>query len=249
MRTKLRDPSGRKTPEAILTVRAHGYMAGPDLQRRRAPVARRDRPMKEWFCGKWGGVAAFIGDLRPGGRRPGLGHRRGRAPGRASNWRHMPRRSAPTGCAWPSGGSTATSPPLIAVEDGRPFNHYSAVFAAPLAFDNRGVARPPGAVVEPSPLLNADLPDWMLLHFQLDAALRLGVAAGAVRQPVARLAKPAHPADCWPTPRRSGRRLLDELKRCLKPAALIAAVRERVSPATHKDKILLPAKRPPDVCE
>jgi DNA-binding response OmpR family regulator len=32
LRTKLRDPSGRKTPEAILTVRAHGYMAGPDLQ-------------------------------------------------------------------------------------------------------------------------------------------------------------------------------------------------------------------------
>jgi len=31
LRTKLRDPSGRKCPEAILTVRAHGYMAAPDL--------------------------------------------------------------------------------------------------------------------------------------------------------------------------------------------------------------------------
>lgn len=31
LRTKLRDPSGDKSPEAILTVRAHGYMAGPDL--------------------------------------------------------------------------------------------------------------------------------------------------------------------------------------------------------------------------
>jgi DNA-binding response OmpR family regulator len=31
LRTKLRDPSGRKTPDAILTVRAHGYMAAPDL--------------------------------------------------------------------------------------------------------------------------------------------------------------------------------------------------------------------------
>jgi DNA-binding response OmpR family regulator len=31
LRTKLRDPSGRDTPEAVLTVRAHGYMAGPDL--------------------------------------------------------------------------------------------------------------------------------------------------------------------------------------------------------------------------
>ena len=31
LRTKLRDPNGEKCPEAILTVRAHGYMAGPDL--------------------------------------------------------------------------------------------------------------------------------------------------------------------------------------------------------------------------
>lgn len=32
LRAKLRDPSGRDTPEAILTVRAQGYMAGPDLR-------------------------------------------------------------------------------------------------------------------------------------------------------------------------------------------------------------------------
>ncbi|MGE3804111.1 MAG: response regulator transcription factor, partial [Gemmataceae bacterium] len=31
LRTKLRDPSGKKTPEAIITVRAQGYMASPDL--------------------------------------------------------------------------------------------------------------------------------------------------------------------------------------------------------------------------
>lgn len=31
LRTKLRDPTGRKTPEAILTVRSQGYMAGPEL--------------------------------------------------------------------------------------------------------------------------------------------------------------------------------------------------------------------------
>jgi DNA-binding response OmpR family regulator len=37
LRTKLRDPSGRKAPEAILTVRAHGYMAGPDLLPLEAP--------------------------------------------------------------------------------------------------------------------------------------------------------------------------------------------------------------------
>jgi DNA-binding response OmpR family regulator len=31
LRTKLRDPSGKRAPEAIVTVRAHGYMAGPEL--------------------------------------------------------------------------------------------------------------------------------------------------------------------------------------------------------------------------
>jgi DNA-binding response OmpR family regulator len=37
LRHKLRDPSGQPTPEAILTVRAHGYMAGPDLYPVEAP--------------------------------------------------------------------------------------------------------------------------------------------------------------------------------------------------------------------
>jgi DNA-binding response OmpR family regulator len=31
LRAKLRDPTGRPTPDAIVTVRARGYMAGPDL--------------------------------------------------------------------------------------------------------------------------------------------------------------------------------------------------------------------------
>jgi DNA-binding response OmpR family regulator len=31
LRTKLRDPAGKPTPEAILTVRSQGYMAAPDL--------------------------------------------------------------------------------------------------------------------------------------------------------------------------------------------------------------------------
>lgn len=32
LRAKLRDPNGKTTPEAIVTVRAHGYMAGADLR-------------------------------------------------------------------------------------------------------------------------------------------------------------------------------------------------------------------------
>ena len=32
LRAKLKDPAGKDTPEAIITVRAHGYMAGPGLR-------------------------------------------------------------------------------------------------------------------------------------------------------------------------------------------------------------------------
>src|SRR5215469_5858461 len=39
LRVKLRDPAGRKSPEAVLTVRAHGYMASPDLVPLAEPAA------------------------------------------------------------------------------------------------------------------------------------------------------------------------------------------------------------------
>jgi DNA-binding response OmpR family regulator len=37
LRTKLRDPADNESPEAIVTVRSHGYMAGPELR----PLAER----------------------------------------------------------------------------------------------------------------------------------------------------------------------------------------------------------------
>ncbi len=55
----------------------------------------------------------------------------------------------------------------LARENSRPYHHYSAIFAPSLLFFNNGSPTQPGAVVEPSPLLAADLPDWMLLHFQV----------------------------------------------------------------------------------
>lgn len=44
LRTKLRDPAGRPTPEAILTVRAQGYMAAPDLTPLLEPLAVEETP-------------------------------------------------------------------------------------------------------------------------------------------------------------------------------------------------------------
>src|SRR5262249_23612863 len=42
---------------------------------------------------------------------------------------------------------------ILAREDSRPFNHFSAIFAPPLALDSAGTPVPPGSVLEPSPLL------------------------------------------------------------------------------------------------
>jgi signal transduction histidine kinase len=58
--------------------------------------------------------------------------------------------------------------PALAREETRPFNHYSAFYAPAVAFNNRGEQLPAGGVLEPSPLVNAELPNWMLLHFQAD---------------------------------------------------------------------------------
>ncbi|MFO0878093.1 MAG: histidine kinase dimerization/phospho-acceptor domain-containing protein [Gemmataceae bacterium] len=58
---------------------------------------------------------------------------------------------------------------VLAREESRPFTHYSAVFAPPIALDHRGKPALPGSVLEPSPLLDAELPPWMLLHFQTDS--------------------------------------------------------------------------------
>src|ERR1700756_4027276 len=45
--------------------------------------------------------------------------------------------------------------PVLAREDSRPYDHYSAVYAPSLALQSQGTAWPAGAVLEPSPLLSA----------------------------------------------------------------------------------------------
>jgi signal transduction histidine kinase len=57
--------------------------------------------------------------------------------------------------------------PTLAVENGRPYAQYFSLYIPhPVAIDDKGNVNNPGRV--PSPLLSAELPDWMLLHFQLD---------------------------------------------------------------------------------
>lgn len=77
--------------------------------------------------------------------------------------------------------------PLLAREDGRPFDQFSSVYAPTMLFDNDAHPFRAGSVVQPSPLLYADLPDWMTLHFQID------------------------PHNGWTSPQVPGQELLDKL--------------------------------------
>jgi signal transduction histidine kinase len=58
--------------------------------------------------------------------------------------------------------------PLLAREASRPYYHYTPTYAPPLAYTWSGKAWQQTEVVEPSPLLAEPLPDWILLHFQID---------------------------------------------------------------------------------
>ncbi|MFL5327891.1 MAG: sensor histidine kinase [Gemmataceae bacterium] len=59
--------------------------------------------------------------------------------------------------------------PMIAREDSRPVAHYDPLYPPLPALDRKGDAVPTGSVLVPSPLLSAELPPWMLLHFSVDS--------------------------------------------------------------------------------
>lgn len=58
--------------------------------------------------------------------------------------------------------------PAMAREESRPFPHYVALHTPFPALTSTGIACAPGQVYLPSPLLTAEIPDWMRLHFQVD---------------------------------------------------------------------------------
>jgi signal transduction histidine kinase len=130
--------------------------------------------------------------------------------------------------------------PALAREDNRPYNNYSAVFVPTVTLRNDGTAWPHGAVIEPSPLLQADLPEWMLIHFQVDEESGWEspqLPYGALRR---RLSNPqSHVPLCNDTDDR--RLLLGELEKAVPAKVLLASVKERVSDApTTSDVALVP---------
>lgn len=135
--------------------------------------------------------------------------------------------------------------PALALEDNRPYNHYSAVFVPTVALRNDGIAWEHGAVIEPSPLLHADLPDWMRVHFQADEESGWQspqVPYGALRR---RLFNPqAHVPQCNDSDDR--RRLLNELEKAVPATTLLASIKERGAAPTVHDITLVPVANPWD---
>ncbi len=131
--------------------------------------------------------------------------------------------------------------PALAKEDSRPYNHYSAVFAPPLVLQTNGTLWPPGSVLELSPLLSADLPAWMLLHFQVDK--ESGWRSPQVLSPllVEHLRRAKTTASLANVgPRRT--ELLAELNRDLEVDAMVAVLRQQGNRPALENVTLIPGK-------
>lgn len=116
--------------------------------------------------------------------------------------------------------------PFLAREDTRPYSQYTAVFAPPFVMRQDGKSAPAGTVLEPSPLLTAPLPEWMLLHFQVDDAgwRSPQVVSTPLRQRLDRLSSSYLPGNA--TPAREA--LLRKLAREYPPAEVLAAAQRRL---------------------
>lgn len=129
---------------------------------------------------------------------------------------------------------------ILAREDSRPFSHYSAIFAPPVALDGAGRLTPPGSVVEPSPLLHVPLSSWMLLHFQADAhgwespqVLSVMLRQWLVARPV-RLA--------LGNVNNQREQLLADLARDVPGGKLLAHARQHAGDTTIRDRVVLARK-------
>lgn len=110
------------------------------------------------------------------------------------------------------------SPPLSR-EDSRPYAHYVAVHSPFPALTHSGTPWAPGQVFLPSPLLTAELPDWITLHFQIDATngwVSPQVISEALEKSLRKQPVELALHNC--TPERT--KLLDELKRKYPPKAI-----------------------------
>jgi signal transduction histidine kinase len=200
--------------------------------------------MKGWWRGKWGGPIAFalIAGLVAGG----LGWATSAAL-RLEQEQLEQRIEAEYAsrirlALWRLDGLLS---PYLAREDSRPFNHYSALFAPQAAFRANLAACNAGEVLEPSPLLSAELPEWMHLHFQAEAPARWS-SPQVPSADVLKLLGRQQPPVPLPNATEERRKLLAQLGEDLSAADLLAAARDRAQPATLRDSTLVVHRGPPE---
>jgi signal transduction histidine kinase len=131
-----------------------------------------------------------------------------------------------------------TIAPLRAREDGRPYDHYSAVFAVPQAYRRDGAVWPSGMVLEPSPLLSAEMEPWVLLHFQLNPGknwVSPQVPEGRVREVLVK----AGVLDGDKPVVKERAELLAHLNQTLPASRVLEEARAVVPVAEHKDLTVL----------
>jgi signal transduction histidine kinase len=127
--------------------------------------------------------------------------------------------------------------PALTLEDNRPYNDYSPVFATSKAFVCTSDKWKRDTILVPSPLLGADLPDWVLLHFQTDPAGNWSSPEVVSNDLECRLEQSGLQASCTNvTPARAS--LLQEMRIHLPPKELLAEVRRRGEQSPHADSTL-----------
>jgi hypothetical protein len=134
--------------------------------------------------------------------------------------------------------------PAFAKEMSRPYQHYSAVYAPAPLLRNDGLPWPQASVLQPSPLLNEELPEWMLMHFQ--ASPEFGWRSPQVLSET--LAKRLGRAGVLSGPTnvtRRRRHLQQQLSGRLPVQDLLARVRQSLR-RTSNDTFLLAAPERPD---
>jgi signal transduction histidine kinase len=116
--------------------------------------------------------------------------------------------------------------PLITREDGRPYAQYHAFTAPVPALTCNGNIMRPGFIRVPSPLLDAELPAWMMLHFQFHPDTKWQSPQVLTDDVIKRLRQPPFNLTMAnATPRRA--MLLDDLERRYPPEMLMDLARQR----------------------
>src|SRR5947209_12598055 len=125
--------------------------------------------------------------------------------------------------------------PDLAREEGRLYNHYSFISRHPRTLVQRNQKLVPDAtVLQMSPLLTAELPDWMLLHFQADESGWSSPQVPPVQ--LVDMLRRSSPLKEFRNRTKERVILLDELKRThLLAKELLTALDLRIHPPTATD--------------